>query len=143
MVVLVSYIEHNNGIIGMYAYCCNVWYSTLTCWTVRAVTNIALPSCHTVLFLSIMHEFVLHIYNVHDWVKHVHILYTSVNSLMFAGFYLAFFFSTIFKSQAVVQGWSSRKYLSLSFNLSHQSEECDWLRIWLKSKLRLKYFREI
>ncbi len=33
------------------------------------------------------------------------------------------------------QGWSSRKYLSLSFDLSHGSEQYDWLRIWLKSKL--------
>ena len=26
-------------------------------------------------------------------------------------------------------GWSSRKYLSLTFDLSHQSEQCDCLRI--------------
>ena len=40
-------------------------------------------------------------------------------------------------------GQSSRKYWSLVLHLSHQSEQCDWLRIWLKSKLRLKYFREL
>ncbi len=51
------------------------------------------------------------------------------------------------KSAGVPEFWpegrSSRKYLSLSFDLSQQSELCDWLRIWLKSKLRLKYFREL
>ncbi len=36
--------------------------------------------------------------------------------------------------------WSSQKYLSLSFNLSRRSDKFDWLRIWLKSKLRLKHF---
>ncbi len=46
-------------------------------------------------------------------------------------------------AQIIDPGWSSRKYLSLSFDLSHQSEQCDWLRIWLKSKLRLKYFQEL
>ncbi len=28
-------------------------------------------------------------------------------------------------------------------DLSHQTEQCDWLRIWLKSKLKLKYIREL
>ncbi len=49
----------------------------------------------------------------------------------------------LFSQVGQALGWSSRKYLSLSFDLSHQSEQCDWLRIWLKSKLRLKNFREL
>ncbi len=38
-----------------------------------------------------------------------------------------------------IQGWTSRKYFSPSFDLSQQSQRCDWLRIWLKSTLRLTY----
>ncbi len=30
---------------------------------------------------------------------------------------------------------STKKYLSLNFDLSHESNQCDWLRIWIKSTL--------
>ncbi len=39
---------------------------------------------------------------------------------------------------------TQKYFLGLSFNLIHQSEQCDWLRIWLKIKIcGLKCFREL
>ncbi len=42
------------------------------------------------------------------------------------------------------QDQTSRKclHVSLRFDLSHQSKQCDWIRVWSKLTLRLKYFRE-
>ncbi len=47
--------------------------------------------------------------------------------------------TVIYLSPTEPQGWISRKYLSLSFELSHWSEQFDWIRIWLNSKL-LEYY---
>ncbi len=39
--------------------------------------------------------------------------------------------------------WVVGKHSGLSLDSSQQYERCDWLRSWLKSKLRLKHFREL
>ncbi len=36
-----------------------------------------------------------------------------------------------FESEYGILYWSSRKYLNLNFNLRHQSEQWDWLRMCL------------
>ncbi len=43
----------------------------------------------------------------------------------------------------ITMGLSVWEYLSLSFDLSEQPEQCDQLRMWLKSKFRLKYLQEL
>ncbi len=43
--------------------------------------------------------------------------------------------------QPIHQGRNCRRYLSQSFILNQQYEQCDLVRTWLKSNLSLKYFR--